>query len=189
MNTEQQQLLEALSPELRVRAERGEVLLFPGKDSLRPVVRDAVTGRIVKGSGRPPAANDIGRISKQTAYKRTRSFSEAFDSFIPAVRTDNPEAIISLEELITTAARVAQGEEVEVSCPACKHKFYEHIKANAKLLEFLIERRVGRAKETMEVNIRSEELIQMLNDQSPVIEVVDITPDERAARMLAVKNA
>ena len=192
MTEASQDLIPLLTEELQERAARGEVIVSQGKNPNKPVVRDAVTGTIVKGSGRPPKANDIGLISKKTAYKRTRTYNEWFNSFIPATKQENPEALTSLEELIEAAAQVARGwnSYTDTRCPECEHKFtVETVKPpDAKVLTFLIERAVGKAKETTEINIRSEQLIQMLHDDSHIVEVIDITPEQRAERMLAVRN-
>ena len=189
-------LLSSLSsPELRARVESGELLILPGQNPEKPVLRDAATGRLVKGSGRAPKANDLGVIAKTTAYKRTRSFTEWFDAFIPSTRDQAPNAIISLEELIKTAAEVAQGYEelLAITCPECKHQFQKthRSKPDAKLLAFLIERRVGKAKETQEISIRSEQIVQMLNDPTPIttVEVIEVSPAERADRMKQIKAA
>lgn len=188
-----QELLEHLTPALREKVERGELLVFEGQRADKPVLRDAYSGKIVKGSGRPPKANDIALISRKTAFKRTRTFSEAFDAFIPSKREDNPEAIISLEELIDYAAKVARGwhSYKDVDCPSCNHHFSVEMqnKPDAKLLSFLIERRVGKAKETMEINTRSEQIIAMLSDKTPVVEVIALTPKEKMERTRAILDA
>lgn len=188
-------LLDLLPDDLRERVINGELIMQEGQSPLKPVLRDAKTGRVVKGSGRPVNANNLGVISRKTAYKRTKAFNEWFDDFIPAVKDDNPDAIISLEELIETAAKVAQGWKklFEITCPACEHEFKHEMeyRPDAKLLSFLIERRVGKAKETQDINIRSESIVQMLHDQTPIgnIEVVDVTPMERSDRLKQIRES
>lgn len=187
----QEGLIDRVEPEIRDRILAGELLIEPGQRPEKPVLKDAATGRFIKGSGRPVNANDPAITGKVSAYKQTKSFTEWFDAFIPAVAEDNPDAIISLQELIETAARVSRGEDVEIECSNCKSKNWYAIKPNAKLLSFLIERRVGKAKETQDINLRSESIIQLLQDPRPigVVEVITMTPEERIERRRQIEEA
>lgn len=176
-------LLDLLTPELREKVEAGEyVIRGPGQND-KPVVVDTA-GRIVKGSGRPPNANNPAVVGKVSAAKRSRAYAEAMQAFIPVDREGSNEAIVSLEELLESAARVATGKAVGVSCPECRHEFLAQIGVDSKVLTFLLERLLGRATETKDINIRSEQLVAMLHDYTPskAREVIAVSPQERAER-------
>lgn len=165
--------------------EAGEyVIRGPGQNPLKPVVVEAATGRIVKGSGRPINANDPAVVGKVSAAKRSRAYNEALQAFVPVDRDGTPEAIVSLQELMEAAARVATGKSVEVVCAHCSQPFNASIGVDSKVLTFLLERLLGRATETKDINIRSEQLVAMLHDYSPsqAREVIALTPEERADR-------
>lgn len=184
-------LYDLLTPELRAMVDSGEAFVEgPGQKIDKPIVKYTANGRYVKGSGRSPNANDPAVLGRMTAYKRTKSFTEWFDDFIPSVREENPNAIIALDELLEAAAKVAQGwEETKYfDCEKCHHAnaVEVNVKPDTKMLMFLIERRVGKAKETQEINIRSEQIVQMLHDNTPIndIQVIDISAETRAERRL-----
>ena len=188
-------LYDLLTPELRAMVDTGEAFIEgAGQKPDKPIVKYTANGRYVKGSGRSPNANDAAVIGRTTAYKRTRSFTEWFDAFIPSVREENPNAIIALDELLQSAAKVAQGwkEYQSFNCEQCHHENSVEVtvKPDTKMLMFLIERRVGKAKETQEINIRSEQIVQMLHDNTPIndIQVIDISAETRAARRLLVAD-
>ena len=184
-------LFDLLSDELRDRALEGSVKVWPGKNPLKPYVTDAVTGKVVKGSGRPAGGNDLGLISKQTAFKRSRNYREALQAFFPADRNGSPDAIGSLQEMAELLMKAVRGKPVALSCPSCKHSFEVPIQPDTKALTWAMENLAGRARETTDINLRSEQIIQILHDPTPenIIEVVSISPEERAERALAVRNA
>ena len=142
------------------------------------------SGHFVKGSGRSLKANNPAVIGKISAAKRSRAYTEALQAFVPVDREGTPEAITSLEELMTAAARVATGKSVGVTCPNCQTEFGASIGVDSKVLTWLLERVLGRATETQNINVRSEQLVQMLTDYTPsgAREVVAVTPAERAER-------
>lgn len=183
-------LLELLTPELREKVEAGEyVIRGPGQND-KPVVVDT-SGRIVKGSGRPLNANNPAVVGKVSAAKRTRTYNEALQHFVPVDRNGTPEAIVSLEEILQAAARVATGKPIAVTCPECEKDFMAPIGVDSKVLVWLGERLLGRATETKELNLRGEHLVRVLQDQTPIreIEVVALDPKERAERARAIREA
>ena len=176
-------LLELLTPELREGVEDGRYRLA-GMGQTKPVVVDATTNRWVKGSGRPAKANDPAVVGKVAAARRSRPYTEALQAFMPAEKDGSAEAIISLQEMIELAAKAARGLPVPVECPSCKHHFTENIKPDTKLLAFLIERIGGKATETKDINIHSEQLVALFHDMTPRTErnVVALTPQEMVER-------
>jgi hypothetical protein len=66
-----------------VELETGEVVLInplgilrvsPGQNPNKPMVRDMTNGRLVRGSGRHPRANDAAAVSRRSSYKRSKSY-------------------------------------------------------------------------------------------------------------------
>lgn len=157
------------------------------------MVIDAETGRFVKGSGRPLKANDAALVGRKTGWMRRRSTQEFFEQLLPAEREDSSHAVTSLRELMTQAAKLANGVPTKVECPKCEHTWMEPLRPDSKVLTFLIERAVGKAPETKDVNItgRIEQITAVLNDPTPLrtIEVVALSPEERAARKRAMAES
>ena len=185
-----------LDPEVLRKVQEGEYAIAgPGAREGKPVVINAATGRWVKGSGRPLNANDPALVGKIHGFKHSRGYVEALEQFIPAEKDGTDLAIVSLEELLVAARKsvIDVVQYIDAQCPECDHKFrVESVgKPDAKVLTFLIERLVGAAKKTEEVNFHSEEVINILNDTRVLhqIEVVSLTPEERAARKRAIIEA
>lgn len=190
-----EELVDLLTPELREKVEAGEYRIQgEGQNPAKPVVIDAATGRIVKGSGRPQNANDIAAVSKQTAFKRSKSYNEALEVMAPAYR-DTPGAIISLEELIEQAKKliVPEKRKHKKDCPQCHTEVVFEVDRlpDAKTLIFMIERLAGAAAKTTEVNVHSEEYVRILHDKRVVqqVEIVALTAEQRAANARAVLEA
>ena len=185
-----------LDPEVLQKIGEGEYTIAgPGQREGKPVVVNAATGRWVKGSGRPLNANDPATVGKVHGFKHSRKYNEALESFIPADKDGSDFAILSLEELLVAArsAVIDVVQFIEAQCPACDQRFKVESagKPDAKVLTFLIERLVGAAKKTEEVNVHSEEVVRIMNDTRVLhqIEVVSLTPEERAARKRAIIEA
>lgn len=185
-----------LDPEVLRKIEEGEYAIAgPGQREGKPVVVNAATGRWVKGSGRPLNANDPALVGKIHGFKHSRKYNEALESFIPADKDGSDFAILSLEELLVAARKAVIDvvQYIDATCPECDHEFrVESVgKPDAKVLTFLIERLVGAAKKTEEVNIHSEEVVRIMNDTRILsqVEVVSLTPEERAARARTISEA
>lgn len=146
-------------------------------------------GHIVKGSGRHPKANNAATVSKMTAVKRSRTYQEAMYDMISVDEESGKNAILSLEELLKAAAHVATGKPKAVTCPACLHQFLEAIAVDSKVLVFLLERILGKATETKDVNIRSEQIVELLRDESvnARLEIVALDPRERSERQRVIE--
>lgn len=164
----------------------------PGQTPGRPVVRNVKTGHPVKGSGRERNANDIALVAKTTGFKRSRAYNEALEQLMPAWKGDSEAAVSSLEELLEAVKKVTTDTTArhDVKCPECAHEWTITIagRPDPKVLTFMVERLVGAAKKTEEVTSRSEEVIRVMNDQRVLhsIEVIDLTPKERAERVRQV---
>lgn len=146
-------------------------------------------GQVVKGSGRYPNANNAAAISKITARKRSRTYQEAMYDMISVDEESGKDAIISLEKLLDAAAHVATGKPKAVTCPACNNRFLEAIDVDSKVLVFLLERILGKATETKDVNIRSEQIVELLRDESvnARLEIVALDPRERSERQRTIE--
>ena len=164
---------------LRQQVIDGELMIEPGQT--KPVLKNKI-GQFVKGSGRPVNANDAAFIGKSTGWKRSNAAKEFFEQLIPNEYSDSKIAVTSIQELTEAAARASTGAPVPVTCPKCEHKFTKSIGVDSKILTWLLARRVGEPTKTAEINIRSEQLVEMLTDQTPVVEgefrVVSLTPEE-----------
>lgn len=168
----------------------------PGMKAGKPVVIDSVTGQWVEGSGRPANANDSAVIGKTHGFKHSKTYQDTLERLVPAMKADGEYAVTSLEELLVAARRVTTDTTQTVTrvheCTECGHEdtltFTVEGKPDAKVLTFLIERLVGAANKTQDVNVRSEELLKIVEDKTIVhrIEVVTLTPKELADRKRAV---
>lgn len=180
-----------LAPEVLALIESGEAKVAgPGQELGRPVVVYASSGRFVAGTGRPANANDVAEVSRDTAFKRTKAYADALNRFIPAYKEQG--AISSLEELLEAARKVTTDTtyhtEVVHACSECGHEDVVPItipgKPDAKVLTFLIERLVGAANKTQEVNVHTDEVMRIMTDQRVLhqLEVVSLTPEQLAER-------
>ena len=98
-------------------------------------------------------------------------------------------AVTSLEELIQAAARVSTGKPIPVDCPECEHHFILNLGVDSKVLVFLLERLLGKPTETKDVNIRSEQIVELLRDETvnARLEIVALDPRERAERQRIIE--
>ena len=110
-----EELLELLTPELRAGVLGGTLRIWgPGQNPLKPVVMD-LKGRVVKGSGRFPNANDAAVVGTASAWKRSGTYQEALETFVTRYKAEAAEGKTSLEEIMEVAARIVRGwEEKEV---------------------------------------------------------------------------
>ena len=187
----------ALSEDVLAKIREGELRVAgPGQKPGKPVVIDSATGKWVEGSGRPANANDPAVIGKEHGFKHSRLYQETLERLVPAMKGDGEYAVTSLEELLVAARRVTTDTTQTVSraheCSECGHEDLVTVtvegKPDAKVLTFLIERLVGAANKTQDVNLRSEELLRIVEDKRVVhsIEVVTLTPQDMADRKRAV---
>lgn len=180
------ELLSLIPEDLRARVELGELELLPGQNPAKPVIREVDTGRLVKGSGRYPKANDIATISKATAHTRTKSYREGLELLVPLEGTGKG----SFTWLLNQAIDEAEGFDFEVDCPDCGNAVHVYKKRNAMFLFKFVEMLAGKARETQDLNIRSESLIEVLNRREAVTDVVvhTIDPSIAQSRRIALEE-
>lgn len=155
----------------------GPVEVLPGR-SAKPVVRDAVTKRALKGSGAFPRGKPITDVVRVNTSKRdfekSQTYREALEILTPMFGADQQ----SLERLLDVLWRVIEGVPTPVKCThqGCQdmtHMYYPKPDGNAafKLLENL----VGRAAQTQNVNIKDEKLVQILEQRTVNVVVQGIS--------------
>lgn len=187
----------ALSEDVLAKIREGQFRVAgPGMRPGKPVVIDSATGKWVEGSGRPEGANDPAQIGREHGFKHSRLYQDTLERLVPAMKGDSEYAVSSLEELLVAARRVTtdttQTVTREHECSECGHADFVTVtvegKPDAKVLTFLIERLVGAANKTQDVNLRSEELLRIVEDKRVIhsIEVVTLTPQDMADRKRAV---
>ncbi len=164
----------------------GELEVLVGQHRGKPVVRSAATKRLVKGSGRYPRANDAAATSKETAFKRTRSYREAMEQVIAPLRAENPKAAHSLDELVDLAIEAAEGSPQLIQCPHedCRKKHAVAFKKEGQTAFKLIELMAGKAKETIEanVNVKEEKLEFLMSVRDVPVGVFAVSEEEAAER-------
>ena len=188
------EILDLIPEKFRPGVLSGQLLVQPQSMwyNSSPVIIDATTKRLK--SGRYNTANDLGVISKQYAFKRTKGYREIRDMLIPATKDENKNAIVSLQEIVENLWQACLGspQKVKIPCPhpdECPEGGVDHVVAYAfkkdpgALFKFY-ENIVGRATETAEINVNNQSLVQMFSDPTPVtdIQVIDVTPTEMYER-------
>ena len=180
-----QDLMQYVNPVLVERVLAGELEISDPKTWYSPdkaVIRDATTKGLVKGSGKVKGSKSPVEASRESAFKRRRSYHELAERYVNPDDERNPEAIISFKELMDTLINAANGSPQEVECPhpecAEKHHVVAFKKDGATLFK-IYENLKGKAKETQEVNMNSKHLVAILNERTPVTEVsVRVLSDE-----------
>lgn len=179
-----------LADEVLAGIEAGDYRVAgPGMKDNKPVVVSVETGRWIKGSGRPKKANDPVVVGKMTAYKKSKSYRDFLEDLIPVDKSDTAStvAITDLKEITRAAAELAVGADIEVPavCPDCDHEFNITIKnkPDQRMVQWLMARLVGDAAKAVDVNVRSESLVALIQDYAPgSLGTVGLTDEEKAAR-------
>ena len=173
-------LLELVPVSVQARVESGELELLPGQNPARPVIREVQTGRLVAGSGRYPKANDAAQVSRDTAYKRTTSFRHGLEEM---VQMDGPaDRVGTFPWLLNQAIDEAKGYDFEITCGDCGSPVHVVKKRNAMFLFKFIELLAGKARETQDLNIKSESLVAVLNTREAMGEITVHTIDPATSR-------
>jgi hypothetical protein len=160
-HNEREALMEALDPETRELVEGGDIIITEIGQNGRPVLIDATTKQFVTGTGRPKAANDIGEIAKQTAFKRTNAYREAWESMFAI---GGPEGARSFSDLVDTLWWAAQGAPQLADChhAGCGRKHLSVLKPDAKVLMQMVDNLVGGKKHQIEEASGMADLHEML---------------------------
>jgi hypothetical protein len=183
LSTEEvQALTEAVPEEYRARVRSvednlvnpaGEFDVFVGQKADKPVVIDAKTKRLMKGSGRYPKANDPAEVGKVTAFKLTKTYREALEMAVSL----GPDGKRTFEQVLDDFFRACEGSPQTVDCPHPEmhgHKSggpVKHIvafKADPNAMFKMIELLAGKARETHEVSGQLEHLHRLLDERHPV---------------------
>lgn len=178
----------------------GLVEISMGWGDGQPVLRDISSRNFMKGTGRVPAATDEALIAGKYTHRRTRAYKqfqiasqEVLKAAIPI--TGNPDKWGSLEWIIERGLEAAEGKTIKkrVTCPCgCDYSFdVSMYKApDVRAIQTILDHRLGKPKETSEINVRSEEIVLMLNERrdADAIEVYDINEEQVAERRKALEE-
>lgn len=210
-----EELLAVLPADVRARAERGELLVSQGQSPSKPVLRDAATGALAKGTGRAPKAGDPIKASQAAAmvsYRKSKNYQEALDLLMSV--DAGPEVKGSFAWLYERAVWAAQGapQEVKTVCPhwypvdedgepsdgkahdepPCQDP--DHTKRvivqrpDGQLIFKLLELKHGRAKETVEVTGTVSVFAEILETRETPLLVYDVSPSEQSEREAVVDS-
>ena len=178
-----------LDQNVRARVEQGELELLPGQKPDKPVIREVVTGRLVQGSGRYPRANDPAQVGRDTGYKHSNSYRQGLELMIALEGDPNKKG--TFPWLLTQAIAEAEGYDYDIDCPDCGKTVQVIKKRNAMFLFKFVELLAGKARETQDLNIKSESLIAVLQARTPVNEITvhAIDPDTARERRALIEVA
>ncbi len=189
--TEQQLIALIDDPDLKARAEAGDLLVTEGQYN-RPVLRDAVTKRFVKGSGRSVLLGDNADIARDSAYKKRKGYREAMEHIISV----EGDGYGTFAWLVNELLEAAGGHEVVVKCehPEAHQKAGDayHVrimKRDPQLLFKLAELLTGSAPKTASLDIRKEKLEVHVDLTKANFEVYRKDPMEASRIRAAVEGA
>ena len=165
-----------LSEELREGVDAGDYFIMENRfwrDDEKPVVKRVANGTLVKGSGRMAGTKSPEEATHERMYRTRKGYRTLIEDFIPPsdVR-DNPNAIMSFKELVENLIDACVGSPQQVTCSSCGDKFQTAFKKDPSTLFKLFENLNGKAKETQQINVSSQHLSLMLNERTPVNEIV-----------------
>ena len=198
-----------------VGAVIGEVEVLRGRTlEDKPLVRHAVTKRRFKGSGRfgPPEANEVETgfediptphqalqelKGKPDNFRETLSYRESFEVLFPAGGDISDRG--SLAWWFDQAWSAAEGSPQLVECPHPElHKDksprtgpLKHVVAFKKepnLIFKMIELAVGKAQQTVNVNINEEKLVQSLEYRVIDVKMQDFKDKEVSSRIKLIEE-
>lgn len=183
----------ALLPEdIRALVVSGDYTVAPEdkwRDPLKPVVLNK--GRIVHGSYAAAGAV-AAENSKRSAWKRTSSYREAWEGAFPhgldaAEATGRRMTFEGVIDLVYDA--ISGSREVEVDCPhpdVCsipEHTITVQVSdPDPKLLFQVVENLVGKAKETIDVNVAETRIEILMAVRDVPLGLFEMTPEEAAVR-------
>ena len=183
-------LVSLIPIEYQTRVREGELEVLVGQNPAKPVVRVLLPevdingklyqqGQLVPGSGRYPRAIDAAKMGKATAYKHSNSYRGKLEELWPMDGDENTRG--SLAWLAKMTREAADGSPQMLYCPECGAKSLQAFKKDGLLLFKLTELLTGKARETQDLNIKSESLIAILNSREPITEITVHQIDPRIA--------
>lgn len=178
-------------PALREQAEAGELLVSEGLYN-RPVLRDPLTKRFVKGSGRHPASPDNADVATSSAYKKRKGYREALEHIISV----EGDGYGTFAWLVSELLEAAGGSEKRVKCehPEAHHKVADayhvrYIERDPQLLFRLAELLTGSAPKTASLDIHEEKVEVHVDLTDAKFEVYRKDPMEASRIKAAVEGA
>lgn len=185
--TPNEALLNQLTDEHRQLVETGVYNVFPGKDY--PVLRWAtgpLVGKLATGTGITPNHNDSAAVGRASAFKQTAEYKTLLTRYLPADLDDTKRG--SLGWILKNALNGLEGGDmmIDVECPHCgeefRHKAWK--KPDPQMAKLLVEALIGKAGETKDVNINSENIYRLMDERRDLrsLQVFEIDPHEREKR-------
>lgn len=171
---------EAHVPDVRIRHSRGEVTISAGVRADKPVVKNALTHRVVTGSGQMPRRKPPETEAERKLKKSAR---EAFNVLIPLEGSKDDRG--SLPWMLDQALQFIEGQEGVVLCRKCGHENHvPGMKRDVRMLVTLLEQRLGRAPQKLEIEERSAQVIAILDGRVDVrdLRVTEVTMEEQVER-------
>ena len=181
------ELLELLPEDLKAQVLEGELVVYEGQKPEKPVVLN-LKGQLVKGSGRWPNANDPAAVGKSSGYKRSKDYHEAMRLLIPI--DGDADRRGSFAWLVEQGFAAAEGSPQKIKCPECGYGGIHVYKKDSNAIIKLIEMVHGRATETKDINLTSNEWIQTLSERFSVTELTvhDVTDEEVRRREVLLES-
>lgn len=178
------QFAEARRPGVTEEIARGEVIIEPGRIPEAPVLRDATTKRLVKGSGQ------VSRANSPESMNRSRAAAEYRGKLYEMIPTDaTPEQRLSFERLLDDLYDAANGSPQLVDCPHadCGKKHAYAFKKDAGTLYKIMSNLAGealRTEESHKTEVRIEALMQLREQPVGLIGLTVEEAHERQQRAI-----
>lgn len=152
----------------------GEYEVRPGQKPDKPVIVRSDTKRMVRGSGRSPKANDPVLLGKETGYRQTKEYRDArqrFDELLPL--EGDPDVRGTLAWAYEQFWLAAQGSPQYVDCQheGCSKKHLVAFKKDPNAMFKVLEMRIGKAPQTVNINSKEEVLVKALEYRAVDIRV------------------
>lgn len=187
-------------PDLEPLVARGEAEVLEGQNALKPVVRvstDLVVlngkeykrGQLLPGSGRYPRSNDSAAVGRATAWKQSATWNEAFQTLVTAF--EEPHAKTSVEHLLEVISRAIEGGEIRARCrhEKCNEEHLVYLKPDTGAALRLLERLIGKAAETKNVNVNASVETKTLEVRQVDVRVYDMSEATAEERLEALMKA
>lgn len=182
------ELMNLVSDEVAEKVRAGVWELKEGKNPDKPAVIDAHTKRIIGGvgSGQLPGAADLGEISRQFGYKRSKPYRQAIELLAPW--DQGPEVKGSLAWIYDKVMWGAEGSPQLAECqhPGCGGKHSIVLKPDTATAFKMLELLVGKAPATLDMTVDAtmELLTVALQRRVDKVEVLDSDDDEAQRRYI-----